>query len=115
MPQKKTKDLREWTTPAQKAYLVSKQSEYLVARGTRSLPGWFSVELEKYFERFPTEPVTATEIIQHGWGIAEKRKFQETVSDLRINRTINDTYLWCLLAENKDVVQKPYSPYNAYG
>jgi hypothetical protein len=87
MQQKKTKDSREWTTPAQKAYLVSKQSDYLVARGTRNLLGWFSVELEKYFERFPTEPVTATEIIQHAdWDIAVKRKFQETVSHFKINR-----------------------------
>jgi hypothetical protein len=113
---KKSKDEREWTTPTQKAYLVSKQSEYYSARETKTVAWWLSVELRNYFEKFPTEPVTPMEMLRYpDWSIAEKRKFEETVSDLKNNINFEQRLPFVVWAESKDVVQEPHSPYNAIG
>ena len=54
MQRKKGKDEQKWTTPKQKAHLVSKQGEYAITQSTKSLAGWLCTELEIYFELFPT-------------------------------------------------------------
>jgi hypothetical protein len=52
MRQKKDKDEREWTTPEEKMYLLSRQANYSVARDKKNLKAWFSVELAAYFDKW---------------------------------------------------------------
>jgi hypothetical protein len=90
------KDQREWTTPEQKAHLLFKQVEYSIARDTKSLSRWFSVKLERYFDLFPTQPVGLKETLQHPeWSLDDKRKFEEKVSGLKINRDYECLPLAC--------------------
>ncbi|KAN0109700.1 hypothetical protein V8E52_009046 [Russula decolorans] len=43
---------REWTTPEQKAHLLSKQGEYSMARDHKTVVGWFSVELRTWRDTY---------------------------------------------------------------
>jgi hypothetical protein len=61
MQQRKEKDEREWTTPDQKAHLLSKQGEYAIAQDTKTWAGWLSLELGIYFDLFPTQPIMTKE------------------------------------------------------
>ena len=81
-PTQRRRDEREWTTYEQKAHLQSKQEGYVLARDQRNLRAWLGVELEVYFNRFPTQPVTKEEMVLHGqtWSVQEKRLLQEKVS-----------------------------------
>ena len=56
--QQKEMDERKWTTPEQKAHLLSKLGEYSIAQSCKALRGWFTVKLQTYFNMFPTGPVT---------------------------------------------------------
>jgi hypothetical protein len=88
--QRKEKDEREWTTPEQKAHLLSKQAEYSIAHSHKSVSGRFTVELQTYFDLFPTEAVTVGDDIKRpGLTFEDKRRSQEVVSDPRLNRTMN--------------------------
>jgi hypothetical protein len=85
--QRKEKDEREWTTPDQKAHLLSKQGEYAIARDTKTQAGWLSLELGIYFDLFSTQPITTKESLQHpDWLLNDKRLFEENVSGSKINR-----------------------------
>jgi len=90
-------DRREWTSAAQKLYLQAKQPEYCIARENKSTDVWFSVELEKYFSAFPTEPVTEKEAFLNtqGWSLEDKRKSEEKVSGSRLNGNYGDLPLAC--------------------
>ena len=82
----KEKDAQEWTTTAQKAYLLARQVDYCVARDTKSLGKWFCIELQKYFHLFPTEAITVEESLGHPeWSLEDKRLFEEKVSGSRLN------------------------------
>lgn len=90
------KDGREWTSTAQKSYLLAKQPEYLTAKDNKSTDLWFSIELEKYFNEFPTEPITSKEALHHeGWTLEAKRKFEENVSDSKLNGNYKNSPLAC--------------------
>jgi hypothetical protein len=92
-PVQQGKDQREWTTPEQKAHLVSKKGEYSKARDEKNLPAWLSVELQTYFDLFPTEPVTVKENMKNpGWTMEEKKLFEEKVSNSKLNRIRNTTH-----------------------
>ncbi|KAH9984517.1 hypothetical protein BJV77DRAFT_1072004 [Russula vinacea] len=77
------RDKREWTTYEQKAHLQSKQGGYVLARDQRNLRTWLGIELEVYFNRFPTQPVTKEEMVLHGqtWSVQEKQLLQEKVPE----------------------------------
>jgi hypothetical protein len=75
---------------------LSKQVEYSIVRDTKSLSGWFSVELGRYFDIFPTQPVALKETLQHPeWLLDDKRKFEETVSGSKINGDYEHLPLAC--------------------
>ena len=86
IPQKKKKDHREWTTPDQKAHLQSRQGGYGDAQKAKTVSGWFSIELEIYFNKFPTQPITAEERNKHpNWTLHDKRLREEEVSGWNTN------------------------------
>ena len=86
----KEKDEHEWTTPEQKAHLLSKQVEYNIAQSRKCLSGWFTVKLQTYFDLFPTEDViVGDDILKPGLTFENKRHSQEVVSDPTLNRDMN--------------------------
>jgi hypothetical protein len=80
--QKKGRDEREWTTPEQKEYLLSKQPGYAATKRGKERKAWFTIEMKKYFERFPTQEVTENETLLNGskWSYRDKREMEEKVS-----------------------------------
>jgi len=92
LQQRKERDEHEWTTPAQKSHLLSKQADYIVARDTKSLKGWFCIKMRIYFDMFPTEPIMVRESLHHpDWTPAKKCVFEEKVSWLMLKKTLELT------------------------
>jgi hypothetical protein len=91
--QKKDRDEREWTSSEQKEHLQGKRIGYITAKTDNNLKAWLSLELELYFSKFPTQPVTVGEGVKHGqeWSIQDKRLFEEMVSLQIRNGNHNDS------------------------
>jgi hypothetical protein len=106
---KKGKDGREWTTTEQKNHLLARRSAYTQAQATKTLRYWLSVELEIYFQTFPTQPVTVEEGIKHGWTEQKKRLHEENVSVQGHENLVELTMHFFTASEN--LVQESYSTF----
>jgi hypothetical protein len=99
----KKKDGREWTTPEEKLYLLSRKEEYCLLRRNNQTTQteWITDEYGRFFSKFPTKPLT-TEDQTKFTTIEDKKKFEKRVSNSRLDEVIK-TDLW-MLTEGQIVV-----------